>query len=112
MTTHGPTGRCAEESRGASITSMCVGGRPTSSASWSRRPGRHLTHATEDRTRPSFALAAERIARAYPRASRIHLVLDNLNTHAPASLIKAFGAERGHALASRFEFHHTPKHAS
>jgi hypothetical protein len=76
------------------------------------KTGRRLTHATEDRTRPSFALAAERIARAYPRACRIHLVLDNLNTHTPASLIRAFGAERGHALASRFEFHHTPKHAS
>ncbi|WP_438009344.1 transposase [Sorangium sp. So ce321] len=74
--------------------------------------GRHLTHATEDRTRPSFALAADRIARAYPRAMRIHLVLDNLNTHTPASLIKEFGAERGRALASRFALHLTPKHAS
>ncbi|WP_437992465.1 transposase [Sorangium sp. So ce145] len=74
--------------------------------------GRHLTHATEDRTRPSFAFAAERIDRAYPRACRILLVLDNLSTHTPASLIKAFGAKRGHALASRFEFHPTPKHAS
>ncbi|AGP39492.1 hypothetical protein SCE1572_36395 [Sorangium cellulosum So0157-2] len=73
------------------------------------KTGRHLTHATEDRTRPSFALAAERIARAYPQAHRIHLVLDNLNTHTPASLIKAFGTERGRALASRFAFHHTPK---
>ncbi|WP_438016337.1 IS630 family transposase [Sorangium sp. So ce315] len=76
------------------------------------KTGRHLTHATEDRIRPSFALAAERISRAYPHASRIHLVLNNLNTHTPASLIKAFGAERGRVLASRFEFHHTPKHAS
>ncbi|WP_436626209.1 transposase [Sorangium sp. So ce136] len=42
----------------------------------------------------------------------MHLVLDNLNTHTPASLIKAFGTERGRALAARFAFHHTPKHAS
>ncbi|WP_437617194.1 transposase [Sorangium sp. So ce834] len=42
----------------------------------------------------------------------IHLALGNLNTHAAASLIKAFGTERGHALASRFAFHHAPKHAS
>ncbi|WP_438024679.1 transposase [Sorangium sp. So ce233] len=62
--------------------------------------------------RPSFALPAERIARAYPQAHRIHLVLDNLNTHTPASLIKAFGTERGRALASRFAFHQPPKHAS
>ncbi|WP_438037335.1 transposase [Sorangium sp. So ce204] len=52
------------------------------------------------------------MARAYPRAGRIRLVLDNLNTHTPASLTTAFGPKRDHALASRFEFLHTPKSAS
>jgi len=66
--------------------------------------GRHLTHATADRTRSVFARALARIARAYPKARAIHLVLDNLNTHRPESLLRTFGPERGQRLASRFVF--------
>lgn len=76
------------------------------------KTGRHLTHATTNRKRRFFAYALARIARAYPEAKRIHLVSDNLNTHCPRSLAIAFGPERGAALAARFVFHHTPKHAS
>ena len=42
----------------------------------------------------------------FPRAKRIVLVQDNLNTHAKASLYEAF------PLAGRFEWHYTPKHGS
>jgi hypothetical protein len=76
------------------------------------KAGRHLTHATKNRKHRAFAHAVARIARAYPDAERIHLVLDNLNTHVPASLLRAFGPDKGSALAARFTFHHTPKHAS
>ena len=37
---------------------------------------------------------------------------DNLNTHTPACLYEAFAPEEAHRLASRFEWHHTPKHGS
>jgi len=40
------------------------------------------------------------------------LVTDNLNTHSPASLYKAFPPDEAHRLANRFEWHYTPKHAS
>lgn len=76
------------------------------------KTGRHLTHATPNRKRRFFAYALARIARAYPKADRIHVVLDNLNTHSPRSLLGTFGPERGAELAARFVFHHTPKHAS
>ena len=48
----------------------------------------------------------------YPFAEKIVLVTDNLNTHAPSSLYKAFAPEEANRLANRFEWHYTPKHGS
>jgi hypothetical protein len=48
----------------------------------------------------------------YLQATRIRLVLDNLNTHTGASLYEAFPPEEARRLLDRLEFHHTPKHAS
>ena len=48
----------------------------------------------------------------YRRAEKIVLVTDNLNTHSPASLYKAFPPEEARRLAERFEWHYTPKHGS
>jgi len=48
----------------------------------------------------------------YPQAKKIIVVLDNLNTHKPASFYQAFEPEEAHRLANRFEFHYTPKHGS
>ena len=48
----------------------------------------------------------------YPDADRIRVVLDNLNTHKPASLYEAFPAAEALRLLKRLEFHYTPKHGS
>ena len=48
----------------------------------------------------------------YPDAEVIRVVLDNLNTHSPASLYAAFPAPEARRLAKRLDFHHTPKHGS
>lgn len=48
----------------------------------------------------------------YPEAQKIHLVMDNLNTHAGASLYKTFEAKEARRLLDRLEFHYTPKHGS
>ena len=40
------------------------------------------------------------------------LVMDQLNTHSPASLYEAFPPEEAKRLAERLEIHHTPKHGS
>lgn len=48
----------------------------------------------------------------YPRAERIVLVMDNLNTHTLGSLYKRFKPDEAHRLAERLEIHHTPKHGS
>ena len=48
----------------------------------------------------------------YPDAEVIRVVLDNLSTHKPASLYKAFPAPEARRILRRLEFHYTPKHAS
>ena len=48
----------------------------------------------------------------FPKAKRITLVMDNLNTHTGASLYKAFPPEQARALLNRFEFVFTPTHGS
>ena len=48
----------------------------------------------------------------FPKASKIVLVQDNLNTHKPASLYEAFPAAEARRLVERFEWHYTPKHGS
>lgn len=48
----------------------------------------------------------------YPEAIKVRLVLDNLNTHTPASLYRAFEPKEARRLAERIEFHFTPKHGS
>ena len=40
------------------------------------------------------------------------MVLDNLNTHTPASFYKAFEPNEARRLLRRLEFHHTLTHAS
>ena len=48
----------------------------------------------------------------FPEATAIQLVMDNLNTHTPASLYKAFSPQEAHRLASKLEIIYTPKHGS
>ena len=40
------------------------------------------------------------------------MVLDNLNTHKPASLYQTFPPKEARRVIKRLEFHHTPKHGS
>jgi hypothetical protein len=48
----------------------------------------------------------------YPQAVKITVVHDQLNTHVPASLYKAFEPEEAKRILDRLEFHYTPKHGS
>ena len=48
----------------------------------------------------------------FPRAKKIALVQNNLNTHTKASLYEAFAPAEARRLAERFEWHYTPKHGS
>ena len=73
---------------------------------------RHV-EVTDQRTQLDFAnqmkwLSDER----HPEVALIRVVLDNLNTHRPASLYEAFPPAEARRILKRLEFHHTPKHAS
>lgn len=48
----------------------------------------------------------------YPDARQITLVHDQLNTHVPASLSKAFEPVEQERILDKLEFHYTPKHGS
>jgi hypothetical protein len=74
--------------------------------------GKRFVQARRHRTRLDFARFIRNLLKRYPRARRIHLVLDNLNTHNAKSLIDSFGWRVARALLKRIVWHHTPKHAS
>jgi hypothetical protein len=68
---------------------------------------------TERRTKLDFAAQMQQLVDVcYPEAESIRLVMDNLNTHKPASLYEAFPPAEARRLLRRLEFHYTPKHAS
>jgi len=65
------------------------------------------------RTSLDYAAVIEMICdEMFPEAEKIVLVQDNLNTHNPASLYKAFAPEKARRLAAKIEWHYTPKHGS
>lgn len=68
---------------------------------------------TRRRAKPDFVAFVQFLAlEVYAQARKIHLVMDNLNTHFRASFEQVLGAEAAAAFLSRLEFHYTPKHAS
>ena len=75
--------------------------------------GKRHVKVTERRTAVDFAHVIRDLADVhYPDAEKIVLVMDNLNTHKPASLYQAFAPEEARRLTERLGIHHTPKHGS
>jgi hypothetical protein len=73
---------------------------------------RHLA-VTDHRCRSDWALFIRGLLEGrYREAEKLVLVMDQLNTHSPASLYEAFPPEEAKRLADRLEIHHTPKHGS
>ena len=73
---------------------------------------RHV-EVTERRCRTDWAMfICSLLEGRYRAAERVVLVMDQLNTHSPASLYEAFPPEEAKRLADRLEIHHTPKHGS
>ena len=68
---------------------------------------------TDRRTSIDFAhICRDLVDIHFPDAQKITLVCDNLNTHTPASLYKAFQPEQARRIAEKLQFHYTPKHGS
>jgi IS5 family transposase len=73
---------------------------------------RHLA-VTDHRCRSDWAVFIRALLEGrYRDAEKLVLVMDQLNTHSPASLYEAFPPEEAKRLADRLEIHHTPKHGS
>jgi hypothetical protein len=75
--------------------------------------GRREVAVTARRTKADFVQFVVGLLRtAYAGVRKLHLVLDNLNTHFRASFEEILGPTGAAALLERVEFHYTPKHAS
>jgi hypothetical protein len=73
---------------------------------------RHM-NVTERRTMQDFAHQMRWLVdEGYPEATVIRVVMDNLNTHKPASLYETFAPAEARRLLKKLEFHYTPKHGS
>jgi hypothetical protein len=75
--------------------------------------GKRFVKVTDQRTRKDWAEAMRDLSDViYPQAEKIVIVMDNLNTHSPASFYATFEPEEARRLTNRFEFHYSPKHGS
>jgi hypothetical protein len=75
--------------------------------------GKRTAAVTERRTKVDWAKFVQALLDGpYARAEKVVLVMDNLNTHTPASLYEAFAPAEARRLVEKLEIHHTPKHGS
>ncbi len=75
--------------------------------------GRRQATVTARRTKADFVRFVQQlVGGVYRCAQKIHLVLDNLNTHFRGSFVAVMGEGEASRFLERVEFHYTPKHAS
>lgn len=75
--------------------------------------GRREVRVTDTRKRRDWAqFMKEVLDGPYAKASRVVLVMDQLNTHSTASFYEAFAPDEARRLAGKLDIHHTPKHGS
>lgn len=75
--------------------------------------GKHHVSVREHRTAVDWAEEIKYLVDVmYPEVEKTILVMDNLNTHKPASLYKKYPAAEARRLIKRLEIHYTPKHGS
>lgn len=104
MTPHRPTKHDYEYERNGT-TNLFVAVEP--------KAGQRIVSVTERRGKIDFvAFINELLTGVYAKARRIHLVLDNLNTHFRKCFVDVLGNRAAAKLLHRVQFHYTPKHAS
>jgi len=75
--------------------------------------GHRQAEVTARRTKTDFVrFIGGLVEKVYAGAQKIHLVMDNLNTHFRGSFVEVLGVERAEQMLERVVFHYTPKHAS
>ena len=75
--------------------------------------GKRFVKVTEFKTKKDWAMFIKEVSeKYYPKAKRITLVMDNLNTHSASAFYETFKPKEAKKLWDRFEFIFTPKHGS
>jgi len=75
--------------------------------------GKRYVKVLTSKTKKDWAGFIKEIAdKYYPKAQKIRLVMDNLNTHKPSALYETFPPAEAKRIWDRFEFIYTPKHGS
>lgn len=74
--------------------------------------GQRIIEVSPRRTKADYCRFLQKVAAAYPKAAKMVLIQDNLNTHNASSFYENLPSAEAFALAQRFEFHYTPKKAS
>ena len=75
--------------------------------------GRRQAEVTARRTKADFVRFVQQLVEGvYRCAHKVHLVVDNLNTHFRGSFVEVMGEGDASRFLERVEFHYTPKHAS
>lgn len=75
--------------------------------------GKRYVRITQQRTKVDWAMQIKDILdNKYPKAKKVVLIMDNLNTHHGSSLYETFDPEEARRLFERLEIHYTPKHGS
>ena len=77
------------------------------------KAGQRVVSVTDHRGKVDFVgFVQTLLTDTYATARRVHLVLDNLNTHFRKSFDDVLGRRAAGKLLRRVTFHYTPKHAS
>jgi transposase len=74
--------------------------------------GRRLVETSKQRTKADYCRFMRRVAALFPRAEKIVLVQDNLNTHHASSFYENLPPAEAFRLSQSFEMHYTPRHGS
>lgn len=74
--------------------------------------GKRYVKATEYRCKTDLALFIKDLSELYLYASKIIIVMDNLNIHTTRYFYEAFSAAEARELSTKFEFHYIQKHGS
>lgn len=75
--------------------------------------GKRQIKITDHRKKTDFAKFIKELVNVhYPKAEKIVLVMDNLNTHNGSSLYETFKPAEAKRILNKLEIHHTPKHGS
>jgi len=74
--------------------------------------GTRVVETCPQRTKADYCCFHQRVASLFPKAAKIVLVQDNLNTHHASAFDENLPPAAAFALAQLFEFHDTPKKGS